>query len=217
MDPTEVPTVVDTNPYAAPEAAISEAPPEGVSPARLVLAESTRRACRFHESVFRSLGLFHGLLALATFLLLGWIIVGERMDLKTPLRSLVINGMNYVAFGSVQAVLGHGLFWLRPWGRWGATVPVAFVLAVVTYTAASGLTLIVIYEVGFAVLLAVAALSVALLCLLHSRKGVKVFSNEYREVIALTRHVGIWHGSLVKLSARVLLVLIAAAVLLLVS
>jgi hypothetical protein len=64
MDPTEVPTVVDTNPYAAPEAAISEAPPEGVSPARLAQAEATRLACRFHEGVMAFSGEYREVIAL---------------------------------------------------------------------------------------------------------------------------------------------------------
>ncbi len=194
------------NPYAAPEAPIGREPV--VVSGDVAAAEAIRRAHLNHEANLKSVGQLHMLAAL----LVGAMLVAMvgRGTTGLTFRRVLPSTLPLGAFALVNGAVGYGLYKLQSWARWTEIVLLGLFLVleaisfVFSFTKQGAPTVALL--IGFTF---VAAIPMAVLWLLVSRRGDVVFSQEYHEVIARTPHVRQSSGC-----ALVLLLMIVVGVLL---
>jgi hypothetical protein len=150
------------NPYASPGTAASIVP-------EATGAEAIRRKYLNHEQSVKSIGLLYMLGAIFMVPFGAFLFVnGFSEQPQSPSVSSPIVGLVYLALGILQGARAVGLRRLSPWAR-----IVSSVFSVI------GLIGVPIGTV----------ISAYILYLLLSQKGVYIFSDEYRRIVAETPHI----------------------------
>jgi hypothetical protein len=187
-----------SNPFAAPQSDLNAVVPEVVSPPD---AEAIRRELIGHEVSAKSIGTLYYLGAILTglFAVVGATVLtisflaGDGPGSAGSGETVIIGGVVffYGVLSAISFILARGLRRLNPRVR----VPTGILCAIGLLAFPLG-TLINAY----------------FLYLLFSKKGRRVFSPEYREIIRQTPHIRYQTSIIVWIALFLLLALIAAAI-----
>ena len=184
------------NPYAIPATAVVDASLAGGGD-----AEAIRKKFLSHEASVKSLGLLYwlgsifGFLGVAVYLFMGIALLAEQETVAGV--TMLVAAPIMLVIAVLQMFLARGIRNLKPWAR------------------ICGIVLSAIGLIGFPL---GTLISAYFLYLLVSKKGVYVFSDEYKQVIAATPHLKSRTSLLVWILVGLLaLVIIAAFIGLIVS
>jgi hypothetical protein len=174
----------EANPYAAPKTDIGAAILEPGD------AEAIRRTYIEHETTVKAVGSLHIVVAALAAFILGFAAVGVIFfsGRRLPSDFVPSAGIGLFVGVGLNAALGLGLNRLRPWARWSDVVLSSIALVGMGVLIAS---LVYLERPGRFIFIAglLSLMPVYVLYLLLSRKGVMIFSDEYRAIIAKTPHV----------------------------
>ena len=210
----------DPNPYAAPEASLTEAPLATAAPADLARAEAIRRAYISHESSVKALGVL-GVGGGALFLSGGLVFAVVALTGRAGATGLGATGtvgiaLAVVVLGCLNLATGLGLRGLLPWARWLVAVATGLSLLSSVVRAILSVYLLGGAAGGALVLGVLPGMLIPgyIFSLMVSKKGAVVFSPEYKEIVATTPHVKMKTSWIVK---GCLIVLVAFLTLLVIA
>ncbi len=151
---------VTVNPYAPPKARVEDVVQSSPD------AEAIRREFLKHETSVRSIGTLYylaGALLCISALFLGYVYFNARSQVPVMLITPI-----YLLLGVLSILLGRGIKSLRPWAR---------------------TTAIVLACVGLLGVPVGTAINAYILYLLLSKKGKRVFAEDYAAIIAATPQI----------------------------